>query len=208
MKWLLCVSRSILPGSFIKSRAKTIYLYLCRHGQSDYNAKGLLQGQLDNPLTALGKEQAALLACRAKEWDISTLISSPLGRAKQTADICAQTLNLNVAVQIGFEERHYGQWQGSPICQLDEFEHFKQRCYLQPDLIPCMGAESTETVRNRMTRQLKLLSQKHITGNILLISHGDAIDCLLSMCTTPKTITNGQHLRFVKMADNFVWDQQ
>lgn len=180
---------------------------MCRHGQSDYNAKGLLQGQLDNPLTALGKEQATLLACRAKEWDISHIISSPLSRAKQTAEVCAQALNLIVEVQRGFEERHYGRWQGSPINQLQDYENFKQRCYSQADLIPCTGAESTTTVRTRITTQLKSLTQKHITGNILLISHGDAIDCLLSMWTTPKTITNGQHIRFVKVADNFVWDQ-
>lgn len=135
------------------------------------------------------------------------MISSPLGRALQTAEICAQALNLSVKVQPGFEERHYGHWQGSSINQLHTFEYFKQHCYSQPDLLPCDGAESTATVRTRMTNQLKLLSQKYINGNILLISHGDAIDCLLSMCTTPKTMENGQHLRFVKVADNFVWDK-
>jgi len=134
-------------------------------------------------------------------------VSSPLGRAQQTAQICAQVLNLSVEIQAGFEERHYGQWQGSYIFQLPSFERFKQQCYLQPDLLPCNGAESTNAVRTRMTKQLKLLSQKHLTGNILLISHGDAIDCLLSIHTTPKTVENGRHLRFIKVVDNFIWDQ-
>ena len=181
-------------------------MYLCRHGQSQYNAQGKLQGQLDNPLTALGEEQALLLACRAKKWNISTVISSPLARAQQTANICAQALNLPVAVQSAFEERCYGAWQGSPISQLHSFKQFKQNCYLQPDCVPCHGAESTATVRNRMTNQLKILSQQHINGNVLLISHGDAIDCLLSMYTTAKILANCQHLRFVKVADHFVWD--
>lgn len=166
----------------------------------------MLQGQLDNPLTALGKEQATRLATRAREWNISTIVSSHLSRAQQTAEICAQSLNLTAASQRGFEERHYGDWQGVPISQLHSYEHFKLKCYSQTDWVPCSGAESTTTVRNRMVRQLKALAQTHLKGNILLISHGDAIDCLLSMWTTPKTMTNCQHIRLIKVVNDFVWD--
>lgn len=182
-------------------------MYLCRHGQSFYNAQGKLQGQLESPLTSLGKEQAAHLALEAKKWGIRHVISSPLGRAQQTANICAQTLNLSVAVKTGFEERHYGHWQGSPINQLPDFEQFKKYCYLQLDWTPCDNAESTAQVRDRMLKQLSFLCQ-HTDGNILLISHGDAIDCLLSIWTTPRNITNSQHLRLVKVANSFVLDEQ
>lgn len=202
------MNKLILLGNFTKSWVKAIYLYLCRHGQSLYNACGKLQGQLESPLTFEGIEQATLLSIQAKKWGISQLISSHLGRARQTADICAKALNLPVEVQSGFEERHYGDWQGLLIHQLHSFKRFKQGCYSHPDWAPCDGAESTTDVRIRMTSQLKLLSQKHIKGNVLLISHGDAIDCLLSMFTTPKNMTNAQHLRLVKTADSFIWDKQ
>ena len=188
----------------INPKLNTTYLYLCRHGQSYYNVEGKLQGQIESSLTCWGKEQSSLLARSSKQWNISNVISSPLGRAQQTAEICAQALNLTVEVQPGFEERHYGAWQGLPISQLPAFEQFKQRCYSQVELTPCDGAESTATVRTRITNQLKLLSQRHINGNVLLISHGDAIDCLLSLYTTPKTMKNCQHLRLVKVAGNFV----
>lgn len=144
----------------------------------------------------------------AKNWGIQHIISSPLGRAQQTAEICAQALNLTVEVQTGFKERHYGDWQGCLINQLRSFEHFKEHCYSQPSLIPCDAAESTADVRARMTKQLTSLSQTPNKGNILLISHGDAINCLLSMWTTPITMKNGQHFRLIKTADNFVWDKQ
>ncbi|MBL4631545.1 MAG: histidine phosphatase family protein [Paraglaciecola sp.] len=169
--------------------------------------QGRLQGQLESPLTSVGKEQARLLSIRAKEWDISTVLSSSLGRAQQTADICAQALNLKTEVQHGFEERCYGAWRGSLLSQLHCFEYFKQHCYLQPECIPCDGAESTATVRARMVSQLNILGQKHNKGNVLLISHGDAIDCLLSIWTTPKTLTNCQQLRLDEVADGFVWNK-
>tara|TARA_R110002167_G_scaffold197610_1_gene400628 strand:- start:356 stop:961 length:606 start_codon:yes stop_codon:yes gene_type:complete len=191
----------------IKHSLNPTYLYLCRHGQSQYNACGRLQGQLESPLTSLGKQQARDLALRAKAWNIKHIISSPLGRAQQTADICAQALKLSMAVCSGFEERHYGHWQGSYIEQLADFVVFKQQCYLKKDWLPCEGAESTENVRGRMLKQLSLLNQNH-TGNILVISHGDAIDCLLSKWTTPKNISNSQHLRLVKNTNSFVWDEQ
>lgn len=185
----------------------THYLYLCRHGQSQFNANGILQGQLESPLTCLGKEQAASLAIRAKAWDIRHVISSPLGRAQQTAQICAQTLKLPMTVLNGFEERHYGHWQGNSISQLPALTTFKQQCYSQSDWQPCAGAESTKTVRARMLKQLTVLNQNY-SGNILLISHGDAIDCLLSQWTAPKNMNNSQHARLIKSEDGFVWDTQ
>jgi probable phosphoglycerate mutase len=199
-------------GIFTKSRVEAIYLYLCRHGQSQYNADGKLQGQLENDLTHLGQQQATLLANKAQQWNINRIVSSPLGRAKQTAEICARILDLTVEVQSGFEERHYGEWQGCLLHQLPSFERFQQRCYSEPKFIPCDGVESTEYVRTRMAKQLRLLnqtqSQKHSTGNILLISHGDAINCLLSMWTAPLNMTNGQSVRLVETTDSYVWDKQ
>jgi probable phosphoglycerate mutase len=185
-------------------------LYLSRHGQSDYNAQGRLQGQLESQLTSLGKQQAAQLAKTAQNWEIKHVISSPLCRARETAGICASALNLKAEVQSGFEERHYGQWQGSFLKQLHTFEHFKRHCYSKPNLLPCAGAESTTHVRSRMIEKLKLLNhtQEHNTGNILLISHGDAIDCLMSMWTTPLNMTNAQHVRLVRTTSSYVWDKR
>lgn len=194
-------------GNFIKQQLNPTYLYLSRHGQSDYNAQGRLQGQLESQLTSLGKQQAAQLAKTAQNWEIKHVISSPLSRARETAGICASALNLKAEVRCGFEERHYGDWQGSLISQLDRFENFKERCYLQPNAIPCDGAESTKDVRIRMTKQLALLNQTLGKGNILLITHGDAIDCLLSQWTKPITMKNGQHFRLIRTTDNFIWDK-
>ncbi|WP_339725713.1 histidine phosphatase family protein [uncultured Paraglaciecola sp.] len=183
-------------------------MYLCRHGQSHYNAQGKLQGQLESPLTCLGKTQAKQLAISAKSWGITHIISSSLSRAQQTAQICGQLLEVPVAIQTGLEERHYGHWQGSSISQLPDFEEFKQHCYSHLDLAPCAGAESTAQVRTRMEKQLSVLAQAPSTGNLLVISHGDAIDCLITSWSAPRHMKNSQHLRLIKEANNFVLDNR
>ena len=68
--------------------------YLARHGQTEWNIEGRIQGQLDSPLTALGKQQALLLAEQCKMLSITSLLTSPLGRALATAELCAKALAL------------------------------------------------------------------------------------------------------------------
>ena len=69
-------------------------LLLIRHGQTDWNRRGLVQGQTDVPLDAVGKEQARRLARRLSELDLSALHASPLARAAETADVIAQAVGL------------------------------------------------------------------------------------------------------------------
>ncbi|MEP2651906.1 MAG: histidine phosphatase family protein [Paraglaciecola sp.] len=196
-----------MPASSTKIRSNLIYLYLCRHGQSQYNARGLLQGQVDNPLTALGEEQAISLALRAKYWNIKQVVSSPLKRAKQTAQLCATALHLPVDLKKGLEERHFGDWQGQALSKLSHYQDFILRCYTDTDLTPSKGAETTANVRDRMFNQLDTIANQ-AQGNVLLISHGDAINCLLSVWKQPIKIANCQEIRLIKKAGGFVLDTQ
>ena len=93
-------------------------LFLCRHGQSEWNKQGRLQGQRDNPLTELGKQQALTLADKARLWNVKNIYHSPLMRAVQTAQLCADKLHLQLVKIDELTERHYGCWQGQSIQQL------------------------------------------------------------------------------------------
>lgn len=179
------------------------YLYLCRHGQSQWNAQGILQGQLESSLTDLGRQQAFKLAHNAKQWNISKVLSSHLGRAKQTAQICANVLQLKAQQQTGVEERHFGQWQGQAIKHISSFTDFQKYCYSQPSLKANETAESTNEVQIRMSRALTMLATSKTQGNILLISHGDAIDCLLTQWGEPNKLCNGQSVKLVKTASSY-----
>ncbi|MGY0627717.1 MAG: histidine phosphatase family protein, partial [Paraglaciecola chathamensis] len=121
-----------------------IRFYLCRHGQSEFNALGLLQGHLESPLSPLGITQAESLALKAKQWGVDHIVSSHLGRAQQTAHICAEFLNKAVHhLQLikpqstaDLAERHLGAWQGKAVAQLAEFHQFNTLCYQQTHLTP------------------------------------------------------------------------
>src|SRR5512143_2700333 len=83
-----------------------------RHGETEWNALGREQGQLDSPLTALGVEQAEAIARRLRRQAFSALYSSDLGRALQTAEIVARATGASIEVDPGLRERHTGIFQG------------------------------------------------------------------------------------------------
>ena len=91
-------------------------IYLCRHGETVSNREGRIQGQLESPLTPLGRNQAGAMAARLhalidepKAW---RLCASPLGRARDTAEIIGARLGLSVELDAQLMEVHVGGWQG------------------------------------------------------------------------------------------------
>jgi broad specificity phosphatase PhoE len=86
--------------------ARPLTLLLVRHGQTEWNALGLMQGQTAHiPLTELGHAQAAAAAAELAGIRPGALISSDLLRARQTADHCARATGLPVAVTSALREQ-------------------------------------------------------------------------------------------------------
>ena len=95
--------------------APPLTLLLVRHGQSEWNAAGLMQGQtLDVPLTVLGHSQAASAAREHAALRPGALISSDLLRAVQTAEHCAQATGLAFTTSAALREQGYGVLEGRP----------------------------------------------------------------------------------------------
>lgn len=88
--------------------------YFVRHGQTDSNVEGRIQGHLDVPLNAKGVRQAGLVAPRLGEGRIRRIVCSPLARARQTAEIIRDALGVEeaLATHDGLRERNHGSWQG------------------------------------------------------------------------------------------------
>ncbi len=87
-------------------------ILLARHGQTVSNAEGRFQGQDDSPLDATGREQAQALADAARGRGLVALWSSPMPRARQTADAVAAALGLEVREDPRFAEHGTGEWTG------------------------------------------------------------------------------------------------
>lgn len=164
-------------------------LYVCRHGETEWNRDRKLQGQLNSPLTELGQEQAAVMAEKAGAWELSGVWSSHLGRAKHTADICASTLQVNHDIDQRLCERSFGEWEGKPMATLPDYLEFRKYRYTQPERMPNNGGENANTVAARLSEALHDIANCS-NGNVLVISHGDAMACLARTFSQGRKIGN------------------
>src|SRR4051812_47094038 len=87
-------------------------IILVRHGQTEMNREGRLQGRLDAPLTELGMEQARRCAASLAGTDAGTVVTSPLQRAADTARQIAAVLGAAVEIDDRLIELDYGDWDG------------------------------------------------------------------------------------------------
>ncbi len=96
-------------------------LFLVRHGETEFNIKGVMQGHVDSPLTDLGIKQAKDTAELVKEMNIDVLASSDLKRAIDTAEIISVAINIPVSEKIStFRERFFGEIEGVGSCGINQ----------------------------------------------------------------------------------------
>lgn len=148
-------------------------LYLLRHGQTEFNVKKLVQGRCDSPLTDLGRHQAQAAATWLKAHDVvpDKVISSPLGRAMDTASLVAtELLGPSAAVEPceGIIERSYGTFEEGPHDALptDVWDPGE-------DLIP-FGGEGSQALQTRLVNALSNLMGAEGVKTLLAVSHGSA----------------------------------
>ncbi|MGP4032891.1 histidine phosphatase family protein [Pseudarthrobacter sp. 1C304] len=145
---------------------------LIRHGQTDWNAERRLQGSTDIPLNDVGRGQArdAAVALAGTEWD--AIVSSPLGRAAETADLIAAGLGLAVARRVPeLTERSFGPAEG--LQDGPELDALR---------IPggFRGAESEEAAADRGLAALEALAEEFRGGRVLVVTHGSLLRVSLS----------------------------
>ena len=148
-------------------------LYLLRHGQTEFNVKKLVQGRCDSPLTDLGRQQARVAAAWLKGHDVvpDKVVSSPLGRAMDTAQLVAcELLGPDAAVEPceGIIERCYGSFEEGPHDALptDVWDPGE-------DLVP-FGGEGSRALQERMVDTLTNLMGAEGIETLLAVSHGSA----------------------------------
>lgn len=148
-------------------------LYLLRHGQTEFNVKKLVQGRCDSPLTDLGRQQARAAAAWLKAHSVvpDKVVSSPLGRAMDTASLVAcELLGPDAAAEPceGIIERCYGSFEEGPHGALptDVWDPGE-------DLVP-FGGEGSQALQERMVDALTNIMGSEGIETLLAISHGSA----------------------------------
>jgi len=145
---------------------------LVRHGQTDWNAQRRLQGSTDIPLNDVGRGQAAdaVAVLSGYEWD--AIVSSPLSRAAETADLIAAGLGLSVARRVPeLTERSFGPAEG--LQAGPELDALRTPGGFR-------GAESEDEAASRGLAALEALAGQFSGRRILVVAHGTLIRVSLS----------------------------
>jgi len=102
-------------GAFQEATLKPIPFWFLRHGETDWNAQGISQGNVDIPLNATGVAQARAAAQKLRRRGIATIVASPLSRARVTAAFVGEALDLPVAVDPDLREVAFGVQEGQSM---------------------------------------------------------------------------------------------
>ncbi len=156
-------------------------IILTRHGETEWNVSGYCQGSCDSPLTPQGKDQALRLANRLAGEKITAIYSSPLGRAKATAQVIADQFDLRVMDCPEFQEISFGEWEGKSWADLRNLypEGFAQWEHA-PHSYRFPGGETMDDVLVRAKAKLEELVQRHPGETICIVSHGITLKVLVT----------------------------
>ena len=132
-------------------------LILARHGETDWNRNGRIQGHADQPLNERGREQARELAERLAEEEIDAVYTSDLRRAAETAEIIGAMLGVEVTADQDLREIDVGTWSGLTRDELGDRD---------------WDGETRETHSARVLRALRRIVARHPDGRVVVVTHG------------------------------------
>lgn len=155
-------------------------LCIARHGETDWNKLGVLQGWLDVPLNELGRRQALEMAATFMGTGFAAVWSSPLARSRETADIIASVLHLPPpSSHEGLKERHFGAIQGIPKSELAEQDPALMEQILRRNpAAEFVGGESMDEFADRVIAACLEIGAQHPGKQVLVITHGWVLDVL------------------------------
>ena len=154
-------------------------LCIARHGETDWNAQGVLQGWLDVPINAVGRRQAAEMAEELAATQFDAVWTSSLIRARETAEIIADRLGLPApSIHEGLKERGFGEIQGVPKSELAESNPLLlQQILRRNPAAHFEGGETMDEFADRVLDALADIGPAH-GGGVLVITHGWVMDVI------------------------------
>ena len=154
-------------------------IILVRHGQTDENVSGRISGQGPVPLNARGQEQARLAAEVLAPLGITQLFSSPLVRARQTAEFLAEHLQRPIEEIADLREVGYGDWEGKTFNEMRSHPVAHQ-VFNDPIKAVFPNGEGLLEVQQRGIRVIEWVRRTHPQGIVAVVSHGDVIRTALA----------------------------
>lgn len=157
-------------------------IYITRHGETEWNKEGRMQGWKNSNLTEDGIKNAKKLGKRLKHVDFDCIYCSPLGRAVDTAKYIRQDKKTEIVLVDSLKEMGFGKWEGMEQERIMEFyptEYFN--FWNKPHLYNPIEGESFEELFERVKDVLNQTIRNSAGGNILIVSHAVVIKVIYSI---------------------------
>ncbi len=156
-------------------------LILVRHGETDWNAQHRWQGHSDMPLNGVGRKQAGLLASELERVD--AVYSSDLARARETAEILAQRIGLEVHLDPRLRERGFGAWEGLTTQEIESSFPDEQKRWRAGIGAGAPDAEPFGAFAARVRSFVEEVGRQHVDEEVLVVAHGGTIRVVHALAT-------------------------
>ncbi len=157
-------------------------IYLTRHGQTEWNLQGKLQGSSDSKLTCKGIEEAHLLGERLKDIKFDSIYSSPLERAYDTAKYIKRDRDIDIITCDCFKEMNFGTWEGIPRVDIERMYREKHyNFWNMPHLFIPLDGEFFDEFVERIRKCFLEIVNNEKGENILIVVHTAVIKAIYSI---------------------------
>lgn len=172
------VSAALMACAFITTAAQAqLTVYVVRHGQTDWNKDGRIQGGTDNPLNATGREQAATMAKTLGDVRVDAVYVSSHQRARQTAAVFEGRAPIVAMDEL--RERFFGKFEGANDKDPAVVADWNKRRFTWADDME--GGETLENQSKRAEAALRQITTKHPNGGtVVIVGHGGMNPLLVS----------------------------
>ena len=151
-------------------------LTLVRHGETEWNLAGRIQGHTDSPLTERGREEGRRAAERLAGLKVAAVYASDLGRAGETGETIAAPHGLPVRTTPDLRERCYGEFEGKTLAQIrEETPAVVERWLSDRQRLAPPGGETQQEVSDRTMRALREIVAAHPGETVIVAGHGGPI---------------------------------
>jgi probable phosphoglycerate mutase len=158
-------------------------IWLVRHGESTWNALGLVQGHAEGPtLTEKGRAQSVEAANRLRDGVLEAIYTSDLERAQQTAACIESALGLPVQCHDSLRERCFGVFEGGPLTSLDAVDSGIRDDRVVDASARPEGGESLDELYQRAGAFMDWLGDQGHVGDVAVVTHGGTIRALRAYC--------------------------
>jgi 2,3-bisphosphoglycerate-dependent phosphoglycerate mutase len=159
-----------------------MHLLLIRHGETDWNSEGRIQGHTDTPLNARGIEQVEKLAARLASEKIDAVYTSPLVRARVTADRIAQVHGVAAIPDERLKEKYLGDLEGITGAEFEQQHDELYRAWRESAVhYPLPGEETPSALQERVQAFLDHMRGEHSHGaQVAIVSHGGTLAMFLA----------------------------